>query len=197
MRLRRRLTALTGAIALACAGTVAAGVPAQAYETRDASGIFTFTTAPGVLPAWDTANITLVGISPGGVTTTAFNTSATVTLPIQAKTFTANATAGGFRFLNTKTNESVRCQVPTIDTRARVVDCVLSDGSNARVFAITSIRSRTKINNDASLSTLFTGIELRFLNSSVVDRLNRDLSTTVFSVSVKVATGDLLVTRTR
>lgn len=197
MNLRRRLTALTGAVALACAGTLAATSPAQAYDTNPASGIFTFTTAPGVLPAWDTANITLVGISPGGVTTTAFETSATVTLPIQAKTFTANATAGGFRFLNTRTNQSVRCQVPTIDTRARVVDCVLADGTNEQVFAITEIRSRTKINSDETLSTLFSGIELRFLDSDVVDRLNRDLSTTVFSESVKVATGDLLVTRAR
>jgi hypothetical protein len=197
MSSRRRLTALTGAVALACAGTLAAIAPAQAYDTNPASGIFTFTTAPGVLPAWDTANITLVGISPGGVTTTAFETSATVTLPIQAKTFTANATAGGFRFLNTRTNQSVRCQVPTIDTRARVVDCVLADGSNEQVFAITEIRSRTKINSDETLSTLFSGIELRFLDSDVVDRLNRDLSTTVFSESVKVATGDLLVTRSR
>lgn len=197
MSLRRRLAALTGAMAFTCAGVVAGSPAAHAFETIPASGIFTFTTAPGVLPAWDTADITVVGISPGGVTTTAYSSSATVTLPIQAKTFTANATAGGFRLLNTKTNQSVRCQVPTIDTRARVVDCVLADGTNARIFAITEIRSRTKINNDATLSTLFTGIELRFLNSSVVDRLNRDLSTTVFSDSVKVATGDLLVTRSR
>jgi hypothetical protein len=75
--------------------------------------------------------------------------------------------------------------------------CVLADGTNERVFAITEIRSRTKINSDETLSTLFSGIELRFLDSDVVDRLNRDLSTTVFSESVKVATGDLLVTRAR
>jgi hypothetical protein len=195
MSLRRRLIALTAAAALACAGTITASIPAQAYTTIPATGIFTFTTSPGIMPAWSSADIVLVGISPGGVTTTTLDTSATVTLPIQAKTFTANATAGGFRFLNTKTNQSVRCQVPTIDTRARVVDCVLADGSNAEVFVITEIRSRTKINNDVTKSTLFTGIELRFASSAITDRLNRDLSTTVFSPSVKVAVGDLLVTR--
>ena len=195
MSLGRRLIAFTGAMVMAGASTFAASIPAQAFTTIPATGIFTFTTAPGIMPAWSSADIALVGISPGGVTTTTYDTSATVTLPVQAKTFTANATAGGFRFLNTRTNQSVRCQAPTIDTRARVVDCVLTDGSNARIFQIMSIRSRTKINNDDSKSTLFTGIELRFLNSSVTDRLNRDLSTTVFSPSVKVATGDLLVTR--
>ena len=195
MSLGRRLIAFTATAALACAGTIAASIPAQAYTTIPATGIFTFTTSPGIMPAWSSADIALVGISPGGVTTTTLDTSATVTLPIQAKTFTANATAGGFRFLHTRTNQSVRCQVPTIDTRARVVDCVLADGSNAEVFVITEIRSRTKINNDVAKSTLFTGIELRFANSAITDRLNRDLSTTVFSPSVKVAVGDLLVTR--
>ena len=195
MSLGRRLIAFTAAAAMACAGTITASIPAQAYNTITATGIFTFTTAPGIMPAWSSADIALVGISPGGVTTTSYDTSATVTLPVQAKTFTANATAGGFRFLNTRTNQSVRCQVPTIDTRARVVDCVLADGSNAEIFVITEIRSRTKINNDDSKSTLFTGIELRFASSAITDRLNRDLSTTVFSPSVKVAVGDLLVTR--
>ena len=87
-----------------------------------------------------------------GVVTSATGTTARVSLPVIAKTGSANAMGGGFRINNTDTNESVRCSNPTIDTRARVVDCVLADGSNLELFEIASIRSRTLATGACSTS---------------------------------------------
>lgn len=187
--MRRLLLAL--AVGLLAATTAS---PANAFE-QPATGTFSWTTAPGILPAWDRAGIALVGVSPGSVITSTLTSSARVSLPIVAKAGTANATAGGFRFVNTKTGESVRCSVPSIDTRARVVDCVLNTGYNAAIFEITNIDSRSKVSNTFTRTTLFQGMELRIINQQMADRLNEDLDTKVFSASVVVGNGDLVVTR--
>jgi len=120
-----------------------------------------------------------------------------VSLPVIAKSSTANATAGGFRFVNTVTGEQVRCSVPTIDTRARVVDCVLPSGYNAALFEITEIDSRTKVNTATTLTTIFQDMQLRIINREMANRLNDDLDTTVFSSSVVMGNGSLIVTRDR
>ena len=174
-----------------------AAAPAQAAETLPASGTFSFSTANGILPTWDADDIVLVGVSPGSVVTTATGTTARVSLPIIAKTGTANATAGGFRLNNTATGESVRCSNPTIDTRARVVDCVLADGSNAELFEITSIRSRSRVIGSSTITTVFRGVQLRINGQYMADLLNESLSTYSFSPSVTIGTGDLIVTRDR
>jgi hypothetical protein len=191
--MRRRMTALACVLGLA----VVAAAPAQAVETIPASGTFSFSTANGILPTWSAEDIVLVGVSPGSVVTTSTGTTARVSLPIVAKTGTANAAGGGFRLSNTATGESVRCSNPVIDTRARVVDCVLADGTNAELFTITSIRSRSRIVGSSTITTVFRGVTMRINGQDMADMLNEELSTYAFSPSVTVGTGDLIVTRDR
>ncbi len=191
--MRRRMTALACVLGLA----VVAAAPAQAVETIPASGTFSFSTANGILPTWSAEDIVLVGVSPGSVVTTSTGTTARVSLPIVAKTGTANAAAGGFRLSNTVTGEGVRCSNPVIDTRARVVDCVLADGTNASLFTITSIRSRSRVIGSSTITTVFRGVTMRINGQDMADMLNEELSTYAFSPSVTIGTGDLIVTRDR
>ncbi len=191
--MRRAIIALGCALGL-CLTAVG---PAQAVETLPASGSFRLTTANGILPTWNVEDIALIGVSPGYVVTTSTATTARLVLPIIAKTGTANAAAGGFRLANTSTGESVRCSSPTIDTRARVVDCVLSDGTNADLFAITDIASRSRFRGSSTVTTIFRGVELRINGQDMADMLNASLSTYAFSPSVTIGTGDLVVTRDR
>jgi hypothetical protein len=170
---------------------------ANAFDARtiEATGSFTFTTSPGILPTWTNAGIALVGISPGSVMTASASLNARIILPVVAKTGTANATAGGFRFLNAETGQTVRCQVPTIDTRARLVDCVLTNGTVSTLFVITEIANRFKVTDRDSITTFFRGIDLSFVDSASAARLNDELDTNVFSASVTVARGSLEVSR--
>ncbi len=164
-------------------------------RTIEATGTFTFTTSPGILPTWTSAGIVLVGISPGSVITASASLNARIILPVVAKTSTANATAGGFRFLNAETGQTVRCQVPTVDTRARQVDCVLTDGTVSTLFVITEIADRFKVTDRDTITTFFRGIDLSFVDSASAASLNTALGTNVFSASVTVARGFLEVSR--
>ena len=192
----RKIGSLAASTTLAVAALASFASPAHATE-QPATGNFTWTTAPGIMPAWDSAGISLVGVSPASVITNKTTNTARVNLPIVAKSSTANATAGGFRFVNTETGEQVRCSVPTVDTRARVVDCVLPSGYNSAVFEISDIDERTKINTETTRTTIFQGIELRIINREMANRLNDDLDTSVFSASVVIGDGTLIVTRAR
>lgn len=189
----RRL--LSFALALALSPLIAA--PASATETLPASGTFSFTTGNGILPTWEAEDIVLVGIAPASVVTTATGTTARVTMPIVAKTGTANAVAGGFRITNTLTGDSVRCSTPTIDTRARVIDCVLADGTNADLFTITDIRTRTRLTGASTVTTIFRGMTLKINGQDMADTLNEELGVYTFSPFVTVGVGDLIVTRDR
>lgn len=191
--MRRRTIAVACTLALA----LVTAAPSQAAETLPASGTFSFSTANGILPTWAAEDIVLIGISPGSVVTTSTGTTARVSLPIVAKTGTANAAAGGFRLSNTVTGESLRCSNPVIDTRARLVDCVLADGTNAKVFTITAITSRSRVAGSSTITTIFRGVRLRINGQEMADTLNDALSTYAFSPSVTIGTGDLIVTRDR
>jgi hypothetical protein len=190
------IAALATALIAALTTGLLAATPAHASE-RPASGTFSWATGPGILRAWDSAGISLVGVSPGSVITNATTMTARVNLPVVAKSSTANATAGGFRFVNTQTGVQVRCSVPTVDTRARVVDCVLPSGYNAALFEITAIDSRTKVNTATTLTTIFQDMQLRIINREMANRLNNELKTTVFSSSVVIGNGSLIVSRSR
>jgi hypothetical protein len=179
---------------VATAGLLLTAGPAQATPTVRASGTFSFTTGNGILPTWTSDDIVLIGVSPGSVVTSALNLTARVSMPIVAKTGSANAAAGGFRINNTVTGESVRCSSPTIDTRARVVDCVMIDGTNKALFAITSIGSQARVTGSSTITYVYRKVTLRLNGQRVADQLNRDLSTTAFSPSVTIGTGDLIVT---
>ena len=190
-----RVFALLTGIAVSLAALVSA--PAASADEVPADGTFSFTTGPGILPAWDSAGISLVGVSPGSVITNTGTNIARVTLPLVAKSGTANAAAGGFRFINNETGEGFRCSTPTIDTRARVIDCVLPSGYNAAVFEISDIAERTKVNTDVTKTTIFQGMQLRIINREMAKRLNDELDTSVFSSSVVLGNGSLIVTRDR
>ena len=174
---------------------VGAAPAAQAFE-EPATGTFTMTTAPGILPAWTSADITIVGIAPGTVTTSRFATDATIELPVVARAQTANATAGGFRLVNTKTGASVRCVVPVIDTKARVIDCLTASGYNSALFSIEKIASRESLSTPTTRTIGFQGLEVRLTAAGALT-LNRELSSTVFTTSVRVGDGRLTVTRLR
>jgi|FLOH01.1.fsa_nt_gi hypothetical protein len=189
------MAVLTASLILSVPAASANEASAVNPRTIEASGTFTFTTSAGILPTWTSAGIALVGISPGSVITTSASLNARISLPVVAKTRTANATAGGFRFLNSETGESVRCQVPTIDTRARLVGCVLSDGTSSNLFVITEIADRFKVRDDGNITTYFRGIDLSFVDSATAARMNTELGTNVFSASVTVARGALEVSR--
>jgi len=190
-----RIFALCTGLALSVSALAVA--PAATADEVPADGTFTFTTGPGILPAWDSAGIRLVGVSPGSVITNTGTNIARVTLPLVAKSGTANAAAGGFRFLNNDNGESFRCSNPTIDTRARVIDCVLPSGYNAAVFEISDIAERTKVNTDITKTTIFQGMQIRIINREMAKRLNDELDTSVFSSSVVLGDGSLIVSRAR
>jgi len=163
--------------------------------TVPASGVFSFTTNPGILTTWESAGISVIGIAPGSVITSSQSLNARITLPVVAKTGTANATSGGFRLLNSETGVSVRCQVPTVDTRARVVECILADGTRDTFFVITDIAQKLRVVEGVEMTSFFRGIDLSFLDMESATKLNRALSTNVFSASVSVARGEMEVTR--
>ena len=183
------------ALLIALLTPLAFASPAQAFE-EPATGDFSMTTAPGILPAWSSAGITIAGITPASVTTTRFSTDATLTLPVVARAQSANATAGGFRITNNETGASVRCLIPTVDTKALVVDCLTTSGYNTALFSIENIATRQSFASSTNRTTIFQGMDLKLTSAGAL-ALNRELGTTVFTTSVRVATGDLTVTRAR
>jgi len=186
--MRRQLAVLLTPFLLVLTSTPSTAV------TTPADGEFEMTTAPGILPTWTSADIAIVGITPGTVTTSRFANDATVSLPVIARAQTANATAGGFRITNTETGGSVRCLIPTVDTRARVIDCLTGAGYNSALFTIEDIDSRERFTGVDTRTTIYSGMEIR-LTRAGAQTLNKELSTTVFSTSVRVATGELSVSR--
>jgi hypothetical protein len=161
--------------------------------TVPATGAFVLTTAPGVVPAWQGAKIVLTAISPASVTDLTVTATSRLTLPVVAKTGSANAMSGGFRLTNTETRETIRCLIPTLDTKARVLDCVVNVDQNLQPFVIETIKSRVSELIGTTRTTQFTGIEFKVASKEVADSLNEALSTTVFTTSVVIATGDLTV----
>lgn len=196
--MRTRLSVLSaGVLALAglLLGTLAG--PVHAAVTIPATGSFDFTTGNGILPTWESEDLALIGVSPGSVTTSPTLANARVSVPIIAKTGTANHAAGGFRINNTATGASVRCSNPTIDTRARLMSCVLNDGTSRPIFQIVSIASWTRSAVGTSVTTTFRSVVLRVNGQTMADLLNEQLETRTFSPYVTVGTGDLTVTRSR
>lgn len=175
---------------------VATDVTYDNPKTQFATGAFAMTTAPGILPALTSAGITLEAISPGTRTTSVTTATTRISLPVVAKTGTANATAGGFKFTNTKTRESISCLIPTIDTRARVIDCKLNTGFNDTLFLIDTIDSREFLDNGSIRTGVFTGMTIKVKSTMSAQTLNDTLDTTVFSSSVTFANANLTVTRT-
>ena len=183
-------TAVTTSVPAKTSGSTA---PVNADE---ASGNFFFTTANGIAPTWFASGITLSGISPGSALSNSPLTRIRVSIPVVAKLGTANFAAGGFKIQNNKTREFVNCQTPVIDTRAKVIDCVLKDGTNSRLFAITSIAT-IKQTVGYYDSTNYRGMKLQVADQEIADFLNEELSVNLFSPSVTFALAQLTVTSAR
>ncbi len=192
-----RLVASLVVLGVAVGMTMPAAQAVPPGETVDITGTFSFSTGNGVLPTWEANELVLIGVSPGSVVTTATGITARVQLPLVAKTGTAYAAAGGFRILNKDTGDTVRCSTPTIDTAARVIDCVLPGGKNEQLFRISDIDSRSKVWGTATVTNIFRGVELRITDQDAADLLNDALDVNVFSPSVTIGTGDLIAARPR
>lgn len=196
----RRTLRVLGALTIT---TLTAGLltaPAHALppgETVPITGTFSFTTANGVVPTWEADDIALIGVMPASVVTTAAGITARVSLPLVAKTGTAYAAAGGFRLLNRDTGVSVRCSTPTIDTAARLVDCVLPDGSQEALLLISEIDSRSRVWGSTTVTSIFRGVEVRINGQEAADLLNKQLDVNTFSPSIVIGTGDLIAARPR
>ena len=197
-RARTVAALLTAAAVLGCGVLLAS--PAQALppgETVPITGTFSFTTANGVVPTWEADDIALIGVMPGSVVTTASGITARLSLPLVAKTGTAYAAAGGFRLLNRDTGVSVRCSTPTIDTAARLVDCVLPDGSQEALLLISDIDSRGRVWGTTTVTSIFRGVEVRINGQDAADLLNDTLDVNTFSPSITIGKGDLIAARPR
>ena len=197
-RARTVAALLTAAAVLGCGVLLAS--PAQALppgETVPITGTFSFTTANGVVPTWEADDIALIGVMPGSVVTTASGITARLSLPLVAKTGTAYAAAGGFRLLNRETGVSVRCSTPTIDTAARLVDCVLPDGSQEALLLISDIDSRGRVWGTTTVTSIFRGVEVRINGQDAADLLNDTLDVNTFSPSITIGKGDLIAARPR
>ncbi len=201
LTLGRTIRTLIGVCALIALSTSSANAADQNHIlTIPATGKFTLTTSPGIVPAWETAGLQLTAISPASLTELTLSASERLEMPVVAKTGSANALAGGFRFTNTKTGEVVNCYIPTIDTKARVLDCVtIGAGSvwetTKIFFAISKIESWSAFNANGERTSLLTGIEFKIPDAAAARFFNEELSTTVFTTSVTIATGTLEVTR--
>jgi hypothetical protein len=193
---------LTAAVAVCAIGalTLTPAYAVNSVDTVPATGNFTLTTSPGILPAWTSAGIELSAISPVSLTELSLSASERLEMPVVAKTGTANALAGGFRFTNTKTRQVVNCLIPTVDTRARVLDCVTIGAgtvweTNKVFFAISEIGSRETVTESGMRTTTMSGMTFNIPDSATAKFFNDQLSTTVFTTSVTIATGTLDVTR--
>lgn len=194
------IAALIAACALGVPATSATGntIPDTSSSTNPmtvpATGTLVLTTAPGIVPAWENADIVMTAISPASVTDLSVTATSRLTLPVVAKTGSANAMSGGFRLTNTVTRETIRCMIPTVDTKARVLDCVVNVDENLQPFVIDTIKSRVSDLSGTTRTTQFTGMEFKVASKDMADSLNSALSTTVFTTSVVIAVGELTVT---
>lgn len=172
------------------------GTVAHAYtnpNTVPATGSFALTTAPGIVPAWEREDIVLTAISPATGTDLSVAATTKLTMPVVAKTGSAVALSGGFRLTNTQTRETIRCMIPTVDTKALVLDCIVNVDENLQIFAIDKIRSRSSDVGFDSRTSQFTGMEFKVASLATADKMNKALSTSVFTPSVVIAIGNLLV----
>ena len=65
------------------------------------------------------------------------------------------------------------------------------------MFAITDINARAKADTESTKTTIFQGMRIQIINREMANRLNQELDTNVFSSSVTMAQGSLVVTRDR
>jgi len=198
----RGKTLFSTALALvAVLGTSLLPPAAQAADTPSAAspatGAFSFITGPGILTTWAYNNIKVSGASPATYVPKPTGAQAVATFPVVAHERTATFTGGSLRITNSKTGEFINCLNPAVDTLVMVVDCVMPDKTNKRLFAISAIDSVRSLPTVYTVTTSFTGMDLRIASQEIADYMNLKLHTNTFSPSVVFATGELTVTYAR
>ena len=191
----RGKTIVSTAVATAAliAGGIAAPLAAQADPTP-ATGAFSFTTGPGILSTWAYNNLRVTTTLPTVSVAKNNGTQITSVFPVVAVEKTANFTGGQIRITNTKTNDYINCLNPAVDVAVKVVDCVMADKTNKRMFAIAKIGSRKTLSSVYTTTNSYTGLDLRIIDQATADWMNAKLKTNTFSPSVVFATGELTVT---
>ena len=199
MRVRAILsTAVALAAVLGTALTLPSASAADPAPTAPpASGTFAFTTGPGILTTWAYNNIKVSGAAPATFVPKNNGTQADVTFPVVAHEKTAIFTGGSLRITNSKTGDFINCLNPAVDTLVRVVDCVMPDKTNKRLFAISNIATFRSLPTIYSVNQSFTGMDLKIASQDVADYMNLKLHTNTFSPSVVFATGELTVSYAR
>ena len=191
----RGKTIVSTAVATAAliAGGIAAPLAAHADPTP-ATGAFSFTTGPGILSTWAYNNLRVTTTLPTVSVAKNNGTQITSVFPVVAVEKTANFTGGQIRITNTKTNDYINCLNPAVDVAVKVVDCVMADKTNKRMFAIAKIGSRKTLSSVYTTTNSYTGLDLRIIDQATADWMNAKLKTNTFSPSVVFATGELTVT---
>ena len=159
-----------------------------------ATGAFTFTTGPGILTTWAYNDLKVSTTAPASNSSKNSGAQAVVAFPVVAKDKTAVFTGGQIRITNAKTGDYINCLNPAVDTLVRVVDCVMPDKTNKRLFAIAKIGSVKTLNSLYTSTSSFTGLDLKIASQEIADWMNLKLRTNTFSPSVVFATGELTVT---
>lgn len=191
----RGKTIVSTAVATAAliAGGIAAPLAAHADPTP-ATGAFSFTTGPGILSTWAYNNLRVTTSLPTISVAKNNGTQITSVFPVVAVEKTANFTGGQIRITNTKTNDYINCLNPAVDVAVKVVDCVMADKTNKRMFTIAKIGSKKTLSSVYTTTNSYTGLDLRIIDQATADWMNTKLKTNTFSPSVVFATGELTVT---
>ena len=170
-------------------------LPSVAHaEPIPATGAFSFTTGPGILSTWAYNNLRVTTTLPTVSVARNNGTQITSVFPVVAKEKTANFTGGQIRITNTKTGDYINCLNPAVDVAVKVVDCVMADKTNKRVFAIAKIGSTKTLSSVYTTTNSYTGLDLKIVDQATADWMNAKLKTNTFSPSVVFATGELTVT---
>ncbi|CAB4914722.1 MAG: hypothetical protein F2806_09400 [Actinobacteria bacterium] len=196
MRGKLIVSTAVAALALLAAGT-ALPQAAQADTTSTpvpATGSFSFTTGPGILSTWDYNNIKVSTSSPASYSTKNNGTQGTANFPVVARQQTATFTGGQIRITNSKTGEYINCLNPAVEVLVKVVDCVMADKTNKRLFTIAKIGAVKTLNSVYTTTTSYTGLDLKITDQATADWMNAKLRTNTFSPSVVFATGELVST---
>lgn len=199
--MRRTVLARTAAAAVILAMTAVAMPHASGADSTTgpipAQGAFTFTTGRGILSTWTYNDIKLSTTAPAANVPKNSGTQALISFPVVARDRSAVFTGGQLRITNTKTGEFINCLNPAVDTTVRVVDCVMPDKTNKRLFAISRIGSVKTLSSLYSTTSNFTDMDLKIASQEIADWMNTKLRTNTFSPSVVFATSELLVTSSR
>ncbi|MFA7323541.1 MAG: hypothetical protein WC005_04205 [Candidatus Nanopelagicales bacterium] len=196
MRRRMMLRTAAGVTALLVAALAlpSSAIADPASPPIPATGAFTFTTGPGILTTWAYNDLKVSTTAPASNSSKNSGAQAVVAFPVVAKDKTAVFTGGQIRITNAKTGDYINCLNPAVDTLVRVVDCVMPDKTNKRLFAIAKIGSVKTLNSLYTSTSSFTGLDLKIASQEIADWMNLKLRTNTFSPSVVFATGELTVT---